>query len=105
MRHVPHRLATALLLALPLAACNSSAKSDADAKTPAAAQAAPARQPAQTLTPGSAGDYYWGGMFSTGFFVDPVEQICMVFMTQLMPSSTYPVRHEVKTLVHAALND
>jgi CubicO group peptidase (beta-lactamase class C family) len=61
--------------------------------------------PAQTLTPGSAGDYYWGGMFSTGFFVDPVEQICSVFMTQLMPSSTYPVRREVKTLVHAALND
>ncbi|MBL8649080.1 MAG: beta-lactamase family protein [Sphingopyxis sp.] len=62
-------------------------------------------QPAQTLTPGSAGDYYWGGMFSTGFFVDPVEQICMVFMTQLMPSSTYPVRREVKTLIHAALDD
>ncbi|APZ99601.1 serine hydrolase [Sphingopyxis sp. QXT-31] len=61
--------------------------------------------PAQTLTPGSVGDYYWGGMFSTGFFVDPVEQICSVFMTQLMPSSTYPVRREVKTLVHAALND
>ncbi|KTE46573.1 MULTISPECIES: serine hydrolase domain-containing protein [unclassified Sphingopyxis] len=62
-------------------------------------------QPAQTLTPGSVGDYYWGGMFSTGFFVDPVEQICSVFMTQLMPSSTYPVRREVKTFVHAALND
>lgn len=61
--------------------------------------------PAQTLTPGSAGDFYWGGMFSTGFFVDPVEQICMVFMTQLMPSSTYPVRREVKTLLHAAIAD
>ena len=61
--------------------------------------------PAQTMTPGSVGDYYWGGMFSTGFFVDPVEAICMVFMTQLMPSSTYPVRREVKTLVHAAIND
>ena len=61
--------------------------------------------PAQTLTPGSVGDYYWGGMFSTGFFVDPVEEICMVFMTQLMPSSTYPVRREVKTMVHAAIDD
>ncbi len=61
--------------------------------------------PAQTMTPGSVGDYYWGGMFSTGFFVDPAEQICMVFMTQLMPSSTYPVRREVKTLVHAAIDD
>ena len=44
-------------------------------------------------------------MFSTGFFVDPVEDICMVFMTQLMPSSTYPVRREVKTFVHAAIDD
>ncbi|MDZ3831809.1 MAG: serine hydrolase domain-containing protein [Sphingopyxis sp.] len=61
--------------------------------------------PARTGIPGSAGDFYWGGMFSTGFFVDPVEDICMVFMTQLMPSSTYPVRREVKTLVHAALDD
>ncbi len=61
--------------------------------------------PAQTLTPGSAGDYYWGGMFSTGFFVDPIEDLAMVFMTQLMPSSTYPVRREVKTLVHAAIDD
>ena len=51
------------------------------------------------------GDFYWGGMFSTGFFVDPVEEICMVFMTQLMPSSTYPVRREVKTLIHAAIDD
>ena len=61
--------------------------------------------PARAGIPCSAGDFYWGGMFSTGFFVDPVEEICMVFMTQLMPSSTYPVRREVKTLVHAAIDD
>ncbi|WP_033074472.1 serine hydrolase domain-containing protein [Sphingopyxis sp. MWB1] len=61
--------------------------------------------PARAGIPASAGDFYWGGMFSTGFFVDPVEEICMVFMTQLMPSSTYPVRRQVKTLVHAALDD
>jgi CubicO group peptidase (beta-lactamase class C family) len=61
--------------------------------------------PARAGLPASAGDFYWGGMFSTGFFVDPVEELCMVFMTQLMPSSTYPVRREVKTLVHAALAD
>lgn len=62
-------------------------------------------RPAQTLTLGSAGDFYWGGMFSTGFFIDPVEGLAMVFMTQLMPSSTYPVRREVKTLIHAAIED
>ena len=51
------------------------------------------------------GDYYWGGMFSTGFFVDPIENLSMVFMTQLMPSSTYAVRREIKTMVHAAIDD
>ena len=59
--------------------------------------------PAATMIPGSKGEFYWGGMFSTGFFVDPVEQIMMVFMTQLMPSSTYPVRREIKTMLYAAL--
>ncbi|MCC7393710.1 MAG: beta-lactamase family protein [Sphingomonadaceae bacterium] len=60
-------------------------------------------EPHLTLMPGSAGEFYWGGMFSTGFFIDPVEQIHMVFMTQLMPSSTYPVRREIKSMIYAAL--
>jgi CubicO group peptidase (beta-lactamase class C family) len=37
-----------------------------------------------------AGEFSWGGMASTAFWVDPVEDVCVVFMTQLMPSSTYP---------------
>lgn len=59
----------------------------------------------RTGMPASNGDFYWGGMFSTGFFVDPAEQLCMVFMTQLMPSSTYAVRREIKTMIHAAIDD
>ncbi len=59
--------------------------------------------PAATLLPGSVGEFYWGGMFSTAFFVDPVEDIIMIFMTQLMPSSTYPVRREIKTMLYSAL--
>ncbi len=59
----------------------------------------------RTGMPTTNGDYYWGGMFSTGFFIDPVEQLSMVFMTQLMPSSTYAVRREVKTMIHAAIDD
>ena len=58
---------------------------------------------AATLTPGSPGDFYWGGMFSTAFFIDPAEELFMIFMTQLMPSSTYPVRRELKTMLYAAL--
>lgn len=63
------------------------------------------QDPAASGIPASKGDFYWGGMFSTGFFVDPVEQLCMVFMTQLMPSSTYPVRRQIKTMIHAAIDD
>jgi CubicO group peptidase (beta-lactamase class C family) len=58
---------------------------------------------AATMTPCSTGDFYWGGMYSTAFFVDPVEDIIMIFMTQLMPSSTYPVRREIKTMIYSAL--
>ncbi len=59
--------------------------------------------PVRTMIPGSVGEFYWGGMYSTAFFVDPVEEVTMVFMTQLAPSSTYPIRRELKTLIYSAL--
>lgn len=58
---------------------------------------------ARTMIPGSKGEYYWGGMFSTAFFVDPVERLTMVFMTQFSPSMLYPIRRELKTMIYAAL--
>ena len=61
--------------------------------------------PARTLMPASKGEFYWGGAYSTAFFVDPVERITMVFMTQLYPSSTYPIRRQLKTLIYSALTD
>jgi CubicO group peptidase (beta-lactamase class C family) len=60
--------------------------------------------PAKTLMPGSKGEYFWGGAASTFFWVDPVENLTCVFMTQLLPSSTYPVRRELRTLVYSALD-
>jgi CubicO group peptidase (beta-lactamase class C family) len=59
--------------------------------------------PAKSMVPGSAGEYYWGGIFSTYFFIDPVERVSMIFMTQLMPSSSYPIRRQLKTMVYGAL--
>jgi len=59
--------------------------------------------PSKTLMPASKGEFYWGGAYSTAFFVDPVESITMVFMTQLYPSSAYPVRRQLKTLIYSAL--
>ncbi|HVW82002.1 MAG TPA: serine hydrolase domain-containing protein [Mycobacteriales bacterium] len=53
----------------------------------------------------SAGEFYWGGMASTAFWIDPAEDLAVVFMTQLMPSSTYPIRSELRQLVYQALVD
>ena len=58
---------------------------------------------ARSMMPGSVGEYYWGGMFSTAFFIDPVERINMVFMTQLSPSMIYPIRRELKTMIYSAM--
>ena len=61
-------------------------------------------QPA-TLIPGTAGDLFWGGMASTAFWIDPAEDLAVIFLTQLIPSSAYPVRRELRTLVYAAFTD
>lgn len=58
--------------------------------------------PARSLIPGSAGDYSWGGMASTYFWIDPREQLIVIFMTQLMPSTIYNLRRELRTLVYSA---
>jgi CubicO group peptidase (beta-lactamase class C family) len=57
----------------------------------------------KTLT--GAAEAYWGGMASTAFWVDPAEHLAVVFMTQLMPSSTYPIRPQLRQLVYQALVD
>ena len=53
----------------------------------------------------SPGEFAWGGAASTAFWVDPVEQITGLFFTQLLPSSTYPIRPQLKQLVYQALID
>lgn len=45
---------------------------------------------------GNVGEYYWGGIFSTFFYIDPVERLIAVLMTQHMPSTIYPVRAELR---------
>lgn len=60
-------------------------------------------QKSQTLQ--SNGTFSWGGMASTGFWIDPEEEIVAVLMTQLQPSSTYPIRNEFRVLVNQALVD
>jgi CubicO group peptidase (beta-lactamase class C family) len=54
---------------------------------------------------GSEGEFYWGGLASTAFWADPVEELTACFYTQLMPSSTYPIRSQLRQLVYQALID
>jgi CubicO group peptidase (beta-lactamase class C family) len=61
--------------------------------------------PAKTLLPGTAGEYAWGGAASTAFWIDPKEELIVIFMTQLIPSSFYPIRRELRTLAYAAITD
>jgi CubicO group peptidase (beta-lactamase class C family) len=59
--------------------------------------------PAAAQVSGTAGEFAWGGAASTAFFVDPAEELVFIFMTQLMPSSTYNIRREFHALVYGAL--
>ncbi len=59
--------------------------------------------PIPSRTPTSAGSYYWGGMASTAFWVDPAEELTVMLFTQLAPSSTYPLRPQLRQLVYSAL--
>ncbi|GAA0249469.1 serine hydrolase domain-containing protein [Cryptosporangium japonicum] len=61
--------------------------------------------PVASGTLGSAGEFGWGGAASTAFWVDPAEDLVVVFLTQLLPSSTYPIRSQLRQLVYSALVD
>ena len=61
--------------------------------------------PARAQILGTPGEYAWGGAASTGFWVDPREEMAVVLLTQLLPSSTYPLRQELRVLTYQAIVD
>ncbi len=61
--------------------------------------------PAKAQIVGSPGEYAWGGAASTAFWIDPREDMAVVLLTQLMPSSTYPIRRELRVLTYQAIVD
>jgi len=60
---------------------------------------------AQSQNLGSVGTYGWGGAANTNFWIDPREQLIGILMLQFMPSDTYPVSPDFRTLVYQALVD
>ncbi len=51
----------------------------------------------------SAGELSWGGAASTAFWLDPAEELTVSFFTQLIPSSSHPLRPQLRQLVYQAL--
>jgi CubicO group peptidase (beta-lactamase class C family) len=54
------------------------------------------------LTPGSVGDYNWGGAGGTYFWVDPKENMFVVFAMQ-SPRNRVPFRQVLRDMVYAAI--
>ena len=61
--------------------------------------------PVANKVPSNVGEFAWGGAASTAFWVDPVDRVMALFLTQLMPSATHPIRPELRQLVYQALVD
>lgn len=60
---------------------------------------------AQTQNAGSAGTFSWGGAANTTFWLDPAEDLLAILMLQYMPTGTYPVNQDFRSLVYQALVD
>ncbi|SFF48640.1 CubicO group peptidase, beta-lactamase class C family [Methylobacterium sp. yr596] len=59
--------------------------------------------PARAQILGTSGEVAWGGAASTAFWIDPAEDLFVIMLTQLMPSSTWPIRRELRVLTYAAI--
>jgi CubicO group peptidase (beta-lactamase class C family) len=61
--------------------------------------------PVRAQVPSSIGEYGWGGMASTAFWVDPADDLVVVFLTQLVPSTTFDFRGQLKAIIRGAIVD
>lgn len=62
-----------------------------------------AQGPERTQVLGSPGHVTWGGFASTIFWVDPAEELAVVFLTQLVPSGTFNFRDQLKQIVYSSI--
>ena len=61
--------------------------------------------PARAQILGTPGEVAWGGAASTAFWIDPAEDMAVVMLTQLLPSSSWPIRRELRVLTYQAVVD
>lgn len=62
-------------------------------------------EPSVARLRGNRGDAFWSGMANTFFWCDPSEQLIGIFMTQLLPSETYPLQQQIRAQVYDAIRD
>ena len=61
---------------------------------------------AKTRLPGTLGEFFWGGAASTAFWIDPKEDLAVVFMTQVMGTDArLTLRRDLRTLVYSAMTE
>ena len=61
---------------------------------------------AKTRLPGTLGEFFWGGAASTAFWIDPKEELAVVFMTQVMGTDArLTLRRDLRTLVYSAMTE
>jgi CubicO group peptidase (beta-lactamase class C family) len=61
--------------------------------------------PVRAQVPSSPGEYGWGGLASTAFWVSPADDLVVVFLTQLVPSTTFDFRGQLRAILHGAIVD
>jgi CubicO group peptidase (beta-lactamase class C family) len=59
--------------------------------------------PVRAQVPTAVGEFGWGGLASTAFWVVPAEELVVIFLTQLIPSTAFDFRGQLKAIVHGAI--
>jgi CubicO group peptidase (beta-lactamase class C family) len=61
---------------------------------------------AKTRVQGTQGEFFWGGAASTAFWIDPKEDLAVVFMTQVVGTDArLTLRRDLRTLVYSAMTE
>jgi len=54
---------------------------------------------------GSRGEVYWGGLASTRFWLDPKEELIVIFFTQCIPATPFDFHGQLHSLIYSSIID
>jgi len=63
------------------------------------------QDPGASGLPGSVGEYGWGGAYHSTYWVDPQEELVVVYMTQLIPAGGLDDQAKLRTLIYQSIVD